>query len=309
MALRQKGLLFRAEAASTLAVAPRTGEGFLVRQIFASNPSGTLQHITVINDTARVGFFRVVGLGGRHLPAPNDANRGFNMLDAMVRWFGFKGYPVVQGETLTLNVDTGTCDIFVLADTYDAADIKSTDQCGSKSPDVLFMNYGTNLSAITATGYNKLDSRRNPAEMVAFPFGAPAAGLVPAQRKAHIYMVGGQASGRFVSGGNTATTQYIRPRVGQNPAQTILDRSDVGYPFLGTTPGSGTDYTSSRQALVSSVDNAGFLYTYRESSPFPELDFNANDEFALQVQTAVVGTGQLNASDIDVWTVQRIYPA
>ncbi len=309
MALRQAGLLYRAEAVSTLNIAPRAGESLIVRQIFATNTSAALQHITVINDTARVGFFRIVGLGGAHLTGPNASFRGINMLNLMLNWFGFKGYPVVQGESMTLNVDTGTADIFVVADSYDAGDVKSTDQGGSKSQDVMFVNYGTNLNAITATGYNKLDNRRNPAEMVAFPFGAPAAGLVPASRKAHIYLLGGQASGRFVSAGNTATTQYARLRVGQNPAQTILDRADVGYPFLGTTPGAGTDYTSNRQVFMSSTDNSGFQWEEVWQSPVPQLDFNANDELAIQIQTAVVGTGQLNASDIDVWVLERIYPA
>src|SRR5262244_3972347 len=101
MALKQKGLVFRAEAASSLVITPRTGESFLVRQIGSTNQSGTLQHITVINDTARVGFFRIIGLGGKHLAPPNDAARGINVLDMMTRRFGFKGYPVVQGESLT----------------------------------------------------------------------------------------------------------------------------------------------------------------------------------------------------------------
>lgn len=309
MGLRQAGLIFRAEAAASLVITPRAGESFRVRRIFTSNPSGTLQHLTVINDTARVGFFRVVGLGGAHLLNPRSqevANnvRGSNMLDWMLTFQQFPGYPVVQGESLTLSLDNGTADIYAIADSYDATDVKSTEQNGSKASDVLFLNYGTNLAALTTAAYTKLALSRNPAEMVQFPFGVAGQSLVPAGKRAHIYILGGQASGRFVSGGNTAATQYLRPRIGTAPAQTIVDRADVGIPFLGVQPGAATDYTSVR-AGIPSCPRASDPY----DDPLSDLDFTGNDEFSIQVSTVIVGTGQLNASDVDVWALMRIYPA
>lgn len=309
MALRQAGLVFRAEAAASLAITPRVGEGFIIRRIFSANQSTTPQHLLLVNDTARVGFYRTGGFGGSHLLSPRAQEiagnvRGSNMLDWLMQRENFKGIPVVQGETFTASFDTGTGDIFILADSVDAADVKSTDPNGSHSADIWFVNYGTNLNAITASGYNKLDNRRNPGEFVQFPFGPAGSGLVPSGKKAHISVIGGQASGRFVSGGNTATTFYIRPRVGTAPAQTIFDRADVGVPFLGTTPGAGTDYTSVRQDIPSNPDS--FDPTTDILAP---LDFNGNDEFSLQVQTTVVGTGQLNAGDIDVWCLMHVFPA
>lgn len=310
MALRQSGLIFRAEAAASLVVAPRAGEAFRVTRIYAANPSAALQHALIINDTARVGFFRIVGLGGSHLLNPRSEEvlsnvRGCNMLDVMMKFLGFTGYPVVQGEALTVTLDTGTADIFVEADSYDAADVKSTEQCGSKSPDVMYVNYGTNLAAITAVGYNKIASTRNPAEMVAFPFGAPGGGLVPAGKKVSVLYLGGQAVGRWISAGNTMGTMYLRPRVGTAPAQTIFDRADVGIPFIGNIPGSAiADYTGVRQALPSCPRS----YEAQDSNT-ADLYFNPNDEFSLQLQTAIVGTGQLNALDVDVWVLMRVYPA
>jgi len=309
MALRQAGLIFRAEAAASLVITPRVGEGFIVRRIFAANVSASPAHLLLVNDTARVGFYRIAGFGGSHLLSPRAQEiqnnvRGSNLFDWLQAREGFKGIPVVQGENFTLSTDTGTADIFVLADSYDAADIKSTDPNGSHSPDIWFVNYGTNLNNLTATGYNKLDNRRNPGEFVQFPFGPAGQGLVPSGKKAHISVIGGQASGRFVSGGNTATTAYIRPRVGTAPAQTIFDRADVGVPFLGTTPGAGTDYTSVRQDVPSAPDDFD-----ASTNVLAPIDFNGNDEFSLQVQTVVVGTGQLNAGDIDVWCLMHVYPA
>lgn len=309
MALRQAGLIFRAEAASSLVITPRAGESFRVRRIFASNPGAALQHVLVVNDTARVGFFRIVGLGGSHLLNPRSQEvsgnvRGCNMLDWMTKYQNFAGYPVVQGESLTLSLDNSTADLFAIADSYDAADVKSSEQCGSKSPDILYMNYGTNSAAITVAAYAKINASRNPAEMVAFPWGAAGAGLVPAGKKAHIYVLGGQSMGRFVSAGNTMGTQYLRPRVGTAPAQTIMDRNDIGIPFLGTIPGASTDYTSVRQGVPSSPASYETLF-----DTLADLDFNGNDELSVQLSTVLAGTGQLNALDVDVWALMRVFPA
>jgi hypothetical protein len=310
MALQQPGLIFRTEAASSLVITPRMGESFRIRRIFVSAPSAPLQHLLVINDTARVGFFRTAGLGGSHLLSPRGYEngsvvRGGNTLDWMVGFANFTGYPVVQGEAMTLSLDTGTADIFALADSYDAGDVKSSEQCGSKSPDVISPNYGTIATALTATGYYKISQSRNPAEMVAFPFGIPGAGLVPAGKKAHVYVIGGQASGRYASAGNTASTQWIRPRLGNVPALTLFDRNDVGVPFLGNVPGSATvDYTGQRQAIPSILDPSDTTMRV-----LAELDFNGNDEFSLQMNVSVAGTGQLNANDLDVWVLMRVYPA
>src|SRR5260370_42098151 len=103
----------------------------------------------------------------------------------------------------------------------------------------MLVNYSPNLAALTTAAYFKIDSRQNPGEMVAFPFGAAGAGLVPAGKKVTLFTIGGQPVGRFVSAGNTMGTLYLRPRAGTAPASTILDRNDVGYPFIRTIPGAG----------------------------------------------------------------------
>ncbi len=308
MALRQAGLIFRAEAVASLSIQPRAGEGFRVKSIFVMNVSAASAFVTLVNDTARVGFFRIAGFGGSHIFAPRSIEQdqtvaGNNMIELMKSAFGFAGYPVVQGENFFVNVSTGTADIFIVADSVDAADVASSMPQGSHSADVTYINYGTNLSSLAVAAYTKLDNRQNPGEMVAFPFGAPGAGLVPAGKMVHIFKLGGAPVGRFVSAGNTANTQYLRPRLGTAPALTVLDRNDVGYQFIGTAPGAaGTSYTSLRSALESAP-----LFFNPVIPTFPEMDFRSNDEFALQVSTQIVGTGNLNAGDVDVWSIQRVF--
>src|SRR5260370_868734 len=110
----------------------------------------------------------------RHLGQPRLADRdqvvkATNLIDLMTTQFNFSGYPVVQGENFTMNLSAGSADMFIQADSFDAADIVSSQPQGSHSSDVMFVNYGTNLSALAVAAYTKLDSRQNPAEMTAVP--------------------------------------------------------------------------------------------------------------------------------------------
>ncbi len=309
MALQQPGLIFRAEAAANLVVTARAQEALRVRKIFAFNPTVTPQHVTIINDTARVGFFRTNGLGGRQMANPNERNSIPNILDFMVKSLSFPGYPVAAGESLTIVVDAGVADLFAVADSFDPADVKRDMPNGAASNDVTFVNYGTNAAAITTATYTKVDSSRNPAEMSPFPFGVPGRGLVPAARRQTILMVGGQAVGRFVAAGATMNTQYLRIRQGAAPAQTLFDRNDVGYQFIGTVPGAGVDYTSRRQDFFGGRNEVAGEIIDERAIVTPVINAGPNDELALQVSTQIVGAGQLNAGDIDVWVITRIFPA
>ncbi len=310
MALLQPGLISRAEAVASLVITARAQEALRVRKIFVTNPSAALAHVTIINDTARVGFYRVNGLGGRHLVASNETSRGVNVLDFLTSQMGFPGYPVAAGESLSIVLDTGTADIFVVYDSFDPADVKRDMPNGAASTDVTFLNYGTNGAAITAAQYTKLDTSRNPAEMSPFPFGVPGRGLVPAGRRQEILFVGGQAVGRFVAAGATMNTQFLRIRSGAAPAQTLFDRADVGFPFLGTVPGAaGADYASVRQAFFSGGPSGFPLELFPWDAVTPKMSFGPNDELAMQVSTQIVGAGQLNALDVDLWVLTHIFPA
>ena len=313
MALRQAGLIFRKEGAINFTIAPRAGESLRIRKIHVTNPGiGTL-FCLLINDTARVGFFRVAPgfYGGVHLTNPrleevDAAACGCNMVDWMAAQAGFTGYPVVQGEAFTLQLNAGTADFFIVADSYDAADVKSTEQNGSKSTDQLYINYGSNGAIIAADGYYKVDTQLNPIEMMAFPFGVPGAGLLPSGKKCDVLLLGGQPVGRLNGLGLSGVTNYLRAHVGAAPAQSILDRNDVGLLFQGHVPAVGADWTSTRSSIPSNPRPYAAVDSW-----LPKLSFQGNDEFALQVQVTVAGGAgnQLDAFDLDVWTLLHVYPA
>lgn len=313
MALRQPGLIFRSEGTNTLVITPRAGEAFRIRRIVVDNPGVGALFCLLINDTARVGFFRVGQgfYGGAHLLNANDqegvaAQRGCNMVDWMAAQANFAGYPVIQGTAFTLKMNgVSTADFFVVADSYDAADVKGTEQNGSQSLDQLYINYGTNAAILTVSDYYKVDFQLTPVEMMAFPFGPPGAGLLPAGKKCDVLLIGGQPGGRLNGPGLSGATTYLRAHVGAAPAQTILDRADVGIPFIGTVPVAGMDWTSTRSGIASNPRPFVPLEAW-----LPKLTFQGNDELSLQVGVNIVGVGgQVDAFDFDVWTLLHVYPA
>lgn len=313
MALRQAGLISRSEGQIALVLAPRAGESLRVRQIEVTNPGVGTLFATIINDTARVGFFRVAGTwgGGPHLQSQrvqevDAAIRGCNMLKWMTKQEAFAGYPVVEGETFTIQLNQGTADIFVVYDSYDSADVKSTEPNGSKSTTLMYMNYGTNAGLITAAGYNKVDASNLPQEMTSFPFGPPGAGLLPSGKKCDVLFIGGSPVGRLNGAGLSGATAYLRAHVGAAPAQAILDRNDVGVLFVGDVPGAGVSWAGLRTSVVSNPRDAFDLDDW-----LPLLTFNGNDELALQYSNTLVGGAgsQIDIGDVDVWALLKIYPA
>jgi len=306
MALRQAGIIFRGEAVASLSFAARAQESLRIRKIQVVNPSPAAQFATLISDTARVGFFRTVGQGGGHLLGVEVVDRGWNLLEFMTQYLGFPGYPVAGGETFQILLDTGTADINVVADVYDLGDNVQSQPNGSKSTDLTFINYGTNVAAIITATYTKVDNSRNGPEFARFPFGVVGAGLVPAQRRATVLVIGGQAVGRFVAAGNTMGTSFLRIRKGSPPGETLFDRADVGYSFIGTIPGAGVDYTSERQAVLGSPNDGTFHDLVPQRLMTPTIELGPNDELALQVATTIVGAGQLNIGDVDVWVIERL---
>ena len=85
----------------------------------------------------------------------------------------FKGFPVAEGETFTIDLITGADDVkMVEYDIYDAADITNVMENGSKSETYMYVSYGDSGGNIQAVAENVLGQSNNPAEYPDFPFGA-----------------------------------------------------------------------------------------------------------------------------------------
>lgn len=96
----------------------------------------------------------------------------------------FKGFPVPEGETFTIDLITAaTSWCIVEYEIWDAADILNTMENGSKSDSFMYLSYGDAGASIQAVANNELNESNNPAEYPDFPFGAN----VPSGHKIEIF--------------------------------------------------------------------------------------------------------------------------
>ncbi|MBA7550771.1 hypothetical protein ES705_43294 [subsurface metagenome] len=96
----------------------------------------------------------------------------------------FKGFPVGEGETFTVDLITAaTAWKMIEYDLYEAGDIVNTQENGSMSSSFMFLNYGDCGASIQAVADNTLGQSNNPPEYPDFPFGA----IVPSGHKIEIF--------------------------------------------------------------------------------------------------------------------------
>jgi len=88
----------------------------------------------------------------------------------------FKGFPVAEGETFTIELCTDATAVkMVEYDIYDAGDITAEMENGSKSDTFMYVNYGDTGAVLQIIADTVLGQTNNPTEYPNFPFG----GLVP----------------------------------------------------------------------------------------------------------------------------------
>ncbi len=96
----------------------------------------------------------------------------------------FKGFPVAEGETFTIDLITGANDVkMVEYEIYESGDITNVMENGSKSDNYMYISYGDTGDNIQAVADNILNQSNNPAEYPDFPFGAD----VPSGHKIELF--------------------------------------------------------------------------------------------------------------------------
>ncbi len=135
----------------------------------------------------------------------------------------FKGYPVAEGETFTIQLITDATAVkMVEYDIYDAGDITNEMENGSKSNSFLYVNYGDSGADLQLIVNTVLGQTNNPAEYPDFPFG----GLVPSGQK--IELIGILASDVAPAAnvaGTYSYTEYLKLMKGR---EVLFDEDHNG---------------------------------------------------------------------------------
>lgn len=214
---------------------------------------------------------------------------GFHLNETLLAYLAargiFKGFPISEGETMTLSGIARTSAITVIIyEQYEPGDISPEQENGSKSPEYLFFNYGDCGAAVNIDGDTLYDNPVAPAEFPDFPYGK----VVPANHE--IDLIGICGSPRAPGSNTTAHhcyTEYIKL---VKDRTVLFDEDRNGILFLHQSPNvdSQIDQTAEGFSLI------GNLSEYDNNPPlmFPApLKFVAGDELNIYLTTVKTGNG------------------
>ncbi|MBA7545421.1 hypothetical protein ES705_37789 [subsurface metagenome] len=189
---------------------------------------------------------------------------------------------MAEGETFEIKPHTAGADIVgaIVYEIHEAGDITSEMPQGSKSPEYMFINYGTNTDALVAETYGALDKSRNPSEYPSFPFGE----VVPAGHEIDIHGILIATWGGYED--DTAETMRFLKLIRDREVLFNEDRRGI-YVTQGMGP----------------LTWGPIRKTNCDVKLFPEkLTFGAGDELNISLMAAVGVT----AEDVLMATVQTV---
>lgn len=198
----------------------------------------------------------------------------------------FKGFPVAEGETLSIEGMEGANSITLMEyEQWDPADIKPDMENGSKSKEYFFMNYGNTGAIINTVGDHLFDTGVTPAEFPDFPYGK----TVPAKHEVEIL---GICASPFAPGENDGTiytrTKWLKL---MREREVLFDEDRNGILFWSRHAAADglQDMKAEGFTLI------GNLSEWDNNPPlmFPApLKFVAGDELNIYVTTEIGTTGK-----------------
>jgi hypothetical protein len=270
----------------------------------------TLNHIAIKNAG---GTNQVVGLGiydvtSYDLKRVGDLSialmpQSKTLLKFLLDLGIFKGFPVAEGEKFVITgaKQAGAIQV-VVYEIYDAGDITSDMENGSKADTYLYLNYGDSGANINITGDTLLNNSKSPAEFPDFPFGVD----VPAGKRIEILgVLASDFAPKENDGTNYCYTQYFKLVRGR---KTLFDEDLNGILLnSGFTDALGDiDIVGEGQSLIGNYSDIDAKPPLIFPSP---LVFEPGEELNVYLTTTRGGTGQnIDTDEQTVCFIQRVTP-
>jgi hypothetical protein len=300
MAVKQPWAVRQFRAATAPSWTVPIGESWRVRRIVSSTvSSGYLQ---VLIDRTSVGYWRIdSGTLGNHLFQLQVGVERLNLFGLLVDQGIHPGYPVAEGQTLTLRtVPSGTITGWIEYEVRDAGDIRSDMPCGSDSDEVVIVNYGRPGSDVSSAAETRYTVSILPAEFPDFPFGQPVPGGYEAE------IIGLAASERSTTSASSASNYIVTTGYKVMRGREVLfdrDRSPIlalGYPSSNT----GTTLIGNNFAVVGEYSDKSLKPPL--ILPEPVL-FGPGEECIITVTTELGGSGAtITAANLEIGVIERI---
>jgi hypothetical protein len=182
MALKEGLMVKTAMSSDTLTLEAAVGEAFLITEINIDNLAN-VEFARLSIDRVTVGYLSVYDNKQNQFWFAKEAAAPANLLTWLMEREIFKGFPVLEGQTFTLDITGGTNNNSrVSYEVYEPGDITKEMQNAVGAKEYLHFNYGTNSAEIAIDGSGNFDKSLNPSEFPDFPFGA----VVPAKTQIEI---------------------------------------------------------------------------------------------------------------------------
>jgi len=213
-----------------------TGESFLVKDIRIVQDNSKYCVISIDRDT--VGFFRTSGHTLKsHLYIPRDVDAAScsalasvpskTLLSLMVEKGLFRGFPVAEGQKLTISPypeNTNLKNVVIVYEKYEAGDIKKEDVNGSEAKEYVYVTYGRISEEVRKTGEYVYDIMINPEEFADFPFEREC----PAKTEIEVLGITGWEAISVADSSNYTYTKYLKVFKGR---KLLFDSEKKGLPL------------------------------------------------------------------------------
>ncbi len=182
MALKEALMVKTKIGSDTLTLEAGVGEAFLIKGIYIDN-AADVEFAKLSIDRVTVGYFSMWDDKQNQFGFALEKTAFPNLLSYLFDKGIFKGYPVKEGQTLTLDITgSNSNNSRVVYEVYEAGDITDEMQNAVGAKEYLHFNYGTNSAEIAIDGSGNIDKCLNPSEFPDFPFGD----VVPAKTQIEI---------------------------------------------------------------------------------------------------------------------------
>lgn len=294
MALKRAGMFKTVQGNTDLTLEAQANESFRVRDIFIYNPASS--YINVYVDKVQVGYFRVGGNLGNHLPFPLQDEENSSLFGFLVNNDLMRPYPVPSGMTLKI---TGAAQAnaiqVVMYDEYDSNDVQANEANGPEASEYDYINYGR-YSTVLASGDNLYETQQTPSQFPAFPFGK----TVPSGHRIKISGVLASDYGERDGTGAQGTTyiKFVKNR------KTLFDDDLNGSPFFGSVSSTASTNFGQGQTVFGNYSDVDQRRPWVFDEP---LIFDGGDDLDLFVTTTLVsGAATIAAADAEVALIQTV---
>ena len=245
--------------------------------------------------------------GVNYLRVPHMSHTPSSFKETLLAYLGrkgiFKGYPVAEGETFTIELCTCAAAVKVVEyEIYDAGDITNEMENGSNASTYMYVNYGGTGAVLQLVAETVLGETNNPTEYPDFPFG----GIVPAGQKMELI---GILASDVAPAANVAAlysyTDYLKFMRGR---EVLFDEDHNGLLYMARflDPPGAVNMIGEGYAVGGNFTQCDLKQPHMFE---PAIIFNEGEELSVSWHITTLGVGVAITEELqEVGLILRISP-